>query len=482
MTLTQTARVGTFWTGLSSLVGLIAHFGQLIVLARLLSPLDFGLAAMVMVVIGLVQAYADAGVGNAIIHRQDNTVQALASLYWLNIGIGIALFLLIVLVTPAVTDFFNEPRLKTILPLAGLSVLVIPFGQQFQALMQKNLQFRPLAIIEVSASLIGAAVAILLAVKGFGVFALIYGFLANAILRTVCLIVVGIRNWRPALRFKFSDLRGYFSFGLYQMGERTTNFLKQRIDQLILGAAIGALSLGFYNLAFSLAIFPVSRINPVLTRVAFPVFAKIQDNDIELLKGYMLLQRIVALVNFPILVGMAVTAPLFVPIILGDQWEPSIPLIQILAFVGLLRATGNPVGALLMAKGRANVAFFWNLAVVLVQIPAVLVGAKLHGAVGVAVAVLATQALFFWANYFVNIRSTIGPCLLEHLLSFTPAAVSAGLMGVVVLALSQALGEASNANIAYLVALGVVTYGLFNVLLFRKSSLEVLDYARGQRP
>jgi O-antigen/teichoic acid export membrane protein len=479
LTLTQQARIGTFWTGLSSLVGLIVHFGQLIVLARLLSPVDFGLAAMVMVVIGLAQVYADAGVGNAIIHRQDNTVQALASLYWLNIGIGIALFLVIVLATPAIIDFFGEPRLETILPLAGLSVLVIPFGQQFQALMQKNLQFRLLAVIEISASLIGAAVAIALASKGFGVHALIYGFLANAFVRTVCLVVAGIRQWRPAFRFKFSDVRGYFSFGLYQMGERTINFLSQRVDQLIIGTAIGALSLGYYNLAFSLAIFPVSRINPVLTRVAFPVFAKVQDDNAKLLKGYMLLQRIVALINFPILVGMAVTAPVFVPIILGPQWEPSIPLIQILAFVGLLRATGNPVGALLLAKGRANVAFFWNLGVVAVLIPVVLLGAKLHGAVGVAIAVLATQIVLFWANYYVNIRSTIGPCLLAHLSSFTPAAASAGLMGGVVMAFSWTLGDASIVSLAYLVGVGVVAYGLLNVLLFRRSSLEALGYARG---
>ena len=464
------------------MVGLIVHFGQLVILARLLSPVDFGLAAMVMVVIGLAQVYADAGVGNAIIYRQDNTAQALASLYWLNIGIGVALFLLIILATPTVIKFFNEPRLATILPLAGLSVLSIPFGQQFQALLQKSLQFRLLAILEISASLFGAAIAISFAVKGFGVHALIYGFLANAFVRTACLVVVGIRQWQPTLYFKLSDLQGYFSFGLYQMGERTINFFNQRIDQLILGTAVGALSLGFYNLAFGLAIFPASRINPVFTRVAFPIFAKIQNNDTKLLQGYILLQRIVTLVNFPILMGMAVTAPLFVPIILGPQWEPSIPLIQILAFVGLMRSTGNAVGALLLAKGRAKLGFVWNFALMIVQIPAVLIGAHLHGAVGVAVAVLATQVVFFWANYFVNVRSTIGPCLREHLLSFTPAAASAGLMGVVVLALSRALGEASILNFAYLVAVGVATYGLLNILLFRKSSLEILAFARGHRP
>lgn len=482
MTLTQQARIGTFWTGLSTLVGLMAHFGQLAILARLLSPVDFGLAAMVMVVIGLAQVYADAGVGNAIIHRQDTTVKTLASLYWLNIGIGIALFLLVILGTPAVISFFGEPRLETILPLAGLGVLVIPFGQQFQALLQKSLQFRLLAIIEIFASLFGAAIAISLALKGFGVHALIYGFLANAFVRTTGLVVVGIKQWRPMLRFKYSDLQGYFSFGLYQMGERTINFLGQRIDQLILGTAVGALSLGYYNLAFGLAIFPVSRINPILTRVAFPVFAKVQDDDAKLLKGYMTLQRIVALINFPILVGMAVTAPLFVPIFLGDQWEPSILLIQILAFVGLLRSTGNPVGTLLLAKGRVKIAFFWNLGVVMVLIPVVLLGAHLHGAIGVAVAILATQIVLFWANYFVNVRSTIGPCLRDHLLSFTPAAASAGLMGAIVLALSRFLGDASIVNIAYLVAVGVIAYGLLNILLFRKNFHEVLGYARGQRP
>lgn len=481
MTLTQQARVGTFWTGLSSLVGLIVHFGQLVILARLLSPVDFGLAAMVMVVIGFARVYADAGVSNAIIYRQDNTAQALASLYWLNIGIGVALFLLVVLATPAIVNFFDEPRLATILPLAGLAMLVIPFGQQFQALLQRSLQFRLLAIIEISASLIGASIAISFAIEGFGVLALIYGFLANAFIHSACLVVVGIRRWRPTLHFKLSDMRGYFSFGLYQLGERSINFLNQRVDQLLLGALLGALSLGFYNLAFALAIFPVSRLNPVLTRVAFPIFAKIQDNDAQILRGFMIMQRIISLMNFPILVGIAVTAPFYVPVILGPQWEPSILLIQILAFVGLLRATGNPVGALLLAKGRAKLGFFWNLGVVLVQIPFVLIGAHLHGAVGVAAAVLATQIIFFWANYFINIRATIGPCLREHLSSFVPAAVSAGLMGIIVLAFSWVLEGTSILNVTYLVIVGVIVYALLNVLLFRKSSLEVFSFVLGRR-
>lgn len=125
---------------------------------------------------------------------------------------------------------------------------------------------------------------------------------------------------------------------------------------------MGAQALGFYTLAWNLIIQPLQKLNPIITRVAFPVFAKLQDDNARLKRGYMSTLNILSAMNFPYFFGLAVVAPLLVPVVFGMQWLPSILLMQILCVVGLLRSTGNPIGSLLLAKGRADWGFKWNLA------------------------------------------------------------------------------------------------------------------------
>ena len=142
MSLKRQAAEGAYWTGTSSVVVTVLQFAQLAVLAWLLVPEDFGLMAMMMVVIGFAQAFADMGISNAIIHRQNTTDEHLSSLYWLNILAGIVLFFLLLAMVPAIVAFFAEPRLAELIPVTALIFLIAPFGQVFQALLQKNLRFR----------------------------------------------------------------------------------------------------------------------------------------------------------------------------------------------------------------------------------------------------------------------------------------------------------------------------------------------------
>src|SRR5699024_8872719 len=142
--------------------------------------------------------------------------------------------------------------------------------QQFEVLLQKELRFKPLCVIETASTLLGMSMAIGAAVAGFGVLALIFGQLANSTAKASALAVLGWHNWRPSLHFRGVDLPGDLGFGLYQMATRSISFFNSRLDQLLLGILVGAQALGFYSLAWNLAIQPVTRINPILTRVAFP--------------------------------------------------------------------------------------------------------------------------------------------------------------------------------------------------------------------
>lgn len=475
MSLTRVAAAGVKWTGVASALTTGLLFVQLAIMARLLRPEDFGLMAMVMVAIGFAQAFADMGISNAIIHRQDVSREQLSSLYWLNMIAGVAVFTLVVVATPLAAWLFREPRLTELMAWSALAFLITPLGHQFQVLLQKNLRFEILGSVEVGAAFVGAVTAVGSALAGQGVYSLVWGQLALATVKSLSLLAIGWRDWRPGLRLRAKDLQGYLGFGLYQMAQQIANYVSTVADQMLIGALLGAQTLGYYNLAFNLVIQPVSRLNPILTRVALPVFAKIQNERDRLANGFLTLQRVVAVVNFPLLVGVAVVAPVFVPTVLGEQWLPSISLIQILAFVAMIRSIGNTVGSLLLAKGRADLGFYYTLLTLFAQIPAVYLGAQYGGAQGVAFALLLMQVIFFWANYVINVQTLLGSCLRGYVASVSPALVTSCLMGLAVAGLSYAAGNQGWAMLSLQVLVGIVLYPMLNWLLYRDQFRRVVD-------
>ncbi|MGB3241633.1 MAG: MOP flippase family protein, partial [Candidatus Omnitrophota bacterium] len=373
--------------------------------------------------------FADIGVSNAIIYRQDATRESLSSLYWLNILGGIAIFFIVCALTPLVVILYHEPRLSSLMYLLALTFLITPFGQQFQMLLQKELQFKQLARITIIAAAANSAVAIILAIGGMGVFSLIWGQLVGAFVRVLQLSFWGWRRWKPQWHFSRNSLKGYIGFGLYQLGERTVNYFNSNLDYLLIGILLGAKPLGYYTLAYNLILRPSLKINPIITRVAFPVFSKLQKDAVKLKKGYLKVLQVLSLVNFPLMVCLAIVAPVAVPVIFGERWVPSVILVQILTVVGLLRSVNNPVGSLLLSKGRADLGFKWNVGVMITQIPGLYLGAKYGGTVGVAVAFAILQILYTMLNYLILIRPLLGPCLREYISSMWPSLLMSVAMG-----------------------------------------------------
>ncbi|MRR18423.1 MAG: colanic acid exporter, partial [Deltaproteobacteria bacterium] len=310
------------WNGVATGVTAGLQFVTLIVLARILAPADFGVMGMIMVVIGFAQAFADMGLSNAIIHRQDTSADQLSSLYWLNVLAGVGVFAVICAGAPLVVRFYHEPRLQNLLYLTALIFLITPLGQQFQILMQKELRFEGLAKTGIASAAANSVVAVTLAFGGFGVYSLIWGQLAGAAVKVVLLLKIGWGDWRPRFHYARRDIKGYASFGLYQMGERTINYFNANLDYLLIGSLLGAKALGYYTLAYNLIIRPTAMINPVITTVAFPVFAKMQHDRDGLKEGYLKVMQLLSFFNFPLMAGLAVVAPLAVPVVFGDQWLP----------------------------------------------------------------------------------------------------------------------------------------------------------------
>lgn len=395
MNLKQKAVFGIKWTGISTGINTSLHFVTLVVLARLLSPSDFGLMGMVMVVIGFAQAFADMGLSKAIIQRRNVEESHLSSFFWINVLSGIVIFTCITLIGPIAVIYFKESSLSNYLIFAAFIFLITPGGQIFRTILQKELKFKTLSKVDIAGTVMYSVSAIGFAIAKFGVLSLIFGQLIRSLFSVCILFFIFRNNWLPRFHFSIKEIRSYLSFGAFQMGERAVNYLGANIDYIIIGRFLGPTALGFYSLAFQMMIFPLTKINPIITEVAFPAFSKIQDDNSRMRRGYCKAINYISMLTFPMLVGMFVVAPEFIILVYGTKWEPTIIVLQIFCLVGIFKSLGNPVGSILLAKGRADIGFYWNVfALILVSI-AVIVGVN-WGIVGVAVAILIVQVPSFF--------------------------------------------------------------------------------------
>ena len=371
------------------------QFVTLAILARLLSPSDFGLMGMIMVIIGFAQAFSDMGLSNAIIQRQDVAENHLSSFFWINVLTGIVLFICILLIRPLAVIYFKEADLSNYLIFAAFIFLITPVGQIFNTLLRKELNFKTLSEVEIASTVVYSVSAIGLALAKLGVLSLIFGQLSRSLFTVCILFFIFRKTWLPRFHLSIKEIKSYLSFGAFQMGESVVNYLSANIDYIIIGRFLGPAALGFYTLAYQIMIFPLTKINPIITRVAFPAFSKIQDDNSIMREGYCRALNYISMFSFPMLAGMLVVAPEFIRLIYGAKWESSIIVLQIFCLVGVSKSLGNPIGSVLLAKGRADIGFYWNIFAVIMVSLAVIMGVN-WGIVGVAVAILILQVPFFF--------------------------------------------------------------------------------------
>ena len=448
------------------------QFVQFAVLGRILSPQAFGLMAIIMIVVSFAELFGKTGLSQALIQRKNSTREELSSLYWLNAAFGVAMFVVLSAAAPLVARGFGAPELVSLLPVAALSFLLLPFGFLFRALLQKSLRLRLLAVVDITTAVVALAVAVSSAwFLEQGVWSLIWGYLAGSAAGTAILVAYGwgATGSRPMLRFRRTDLSGYLNFGLYRTGALVLNFFNTRVAQILVGALLGAQALGFYTVASSLVMRPINSLNPMLTQVGFPALSRVQDDVARVRRGYLRMVRILMFVASPVLLGVAAVAPTLVPLLLGEQWIESVPLVQVLAFYALLRCPAIATNSLLTARGKANWGFYWNLATLLVVPPVVYASSFAGDVVYIALALVVVQLPLSVVGYRVLIAKLIGPCLGAYARAVWTPVVLAGVMAAIVVAVGAVLGDLPDAaRLAAQVSVGAASYLAFARLFQRK--------------
>ncbi len=331
--------------------------------------------------------FVDIGISSAIIHQQAISQSERSSLYWLNVFVGLVLTVIFAVVSPWIAKFYHEPVLLGVLLIVSPYFLTFAIGQQLRVMAEKELLFSRLVIIEVVSALAGFLSTVLMAARGYGAYSVAVGFLIGAVSFTS----LGWRflslGWRPNFRFEFSEARKYLSYGLYVIGNNLVSSVNGAADIFMGGRMLGLGALGGFGLPRDLMLNVSGVINSVVTRVGLPLMAKSQGSALGLRHVYLKTLRMTASVNIPIFLGVFAFTPEVVGIMFGEKWVESEPLMRLLALWGMLRSFGQPVGSLIFAVGRADLAFKWNLCWILIIVPCFWYGLQ-HGASGLAWAML----------------------------------------------------------------------------------------------
>lgn len=391
--LTKSAAIGIMWSGITQFSLQVFRFVVIIILARLLNPEDFGIVGLAALFIGIINIINDLGLSAAIIQRKDLEKAHLSTSFWASVGIAILLWFFSILISPFVADFFQEGLVRPILIVTSAGLVIGSFCVVHKALLQKKLKFKKIAIAEISGAFVSGIASIFLAFNQFGVWSLVYGqLLANFVM---VLIFWRLCSWKPGFNFSYRHFKDLFTFGGNVMGSRLLNYIDSNVDYLVVGKLLGKTSLGYYTIAYQLMTFPLHKISMMVTRVTFPIFSTIQDDNDALRRGYTKTVRYISLITFPLLTGMLAVAPEFIIVVFGEKWAPIILPLQILCLAGALKSIGTTVGSVLLAKGRSDLQFKWNIITVIVVPIAVVIGAKNYGITGVASAITVMTILLF---------------------------------------------------------------------------------------
>jgi PST family polysaccharide transporter len=356
-TLTQHTAAGVAWTSAFQVTRQLLQIVSVSVLARHVPPAAYGLIAMAVLVTSLLETVRDAGTGAALIREKEMSDEIASTAFWLNCGIGgIAASLVVLSAWPA-SRFFHEPQIIPVLRVLSISFFLGAVGVVPTAVLNRAMEFKKLALVQTAAAIFGTLVAIAVALAGGKVWSLVAGTLS-----IVSATTAGVWFLAPVrLKFAFhrDAARRILKFGLNLSGFHIFNYFSRNTDNLLVGKFLGKVPLGFYQMGYMLMTYPLQNFTLMVTQVVYPAMAKFHDDHERVRAAYLRISMLVSLVTIPLMLGMGITAPSFVRVVLGSRWEPVAPLLAVFAPLGAMQSIYATAGVIYNTQARTDLQFRW---------------------------------------------------------------------------------------------------------------------------
>ena len=461
---------GMAWTTIERVFNYGIQFVVGIVIARLISPSDYGLIGMLAIFIAISQTFLDSGFASALIQKKKKTEEDYSTVFWFNIVISIILYLSFYASAPLIAYFYNQPELKEVARVVSLCLIINGLTIVQTAKLSSELNFKLQSIATISAVVVSGCLGLFMAYNGYGVWALVAQTLSSAFVR---MLVVWARSlWYPKLVFSFESFKSLFSFGSKILCSSLINTIYQNLYTMVIGKSFQATAVGYYNRGDEFAKAPGTIMTQVLLKVNYPVLSKFQDDNVQLVKTYKKLLHTPLFILYPLLFGIMVLAEPMVQVLLGDKWLSCVPIMQILIFGYIWSPLTHVNLNLLYVKGRSDLVLRLELIkkpiaflILFVSIP--------YGIWWMCVG----RALYFFVAFVINCYYT-GKLLdygvkaqISELLSIFGGCI------VMSLAVSASITIMDYSLLKLLLGsfVGVFSYGLYSIIVKDDSFLELKD-------
>lgn len=380
----------------------------IVLLARMLAPSDYGVTAMVLAIIGVGEILRDFGLSSAAIQAKTLSRGQRANLFWINVGIGVTLTGVVAALSGPIAAFYGDDRLVLVTLALSCTFFLNGFSTQFRADLNRNFRFGQLAGVEIVAQVLALGIALGLAALGWGYWAIVAQQVLQVLFQAVVFPIIA--GWWPGLPKRGEEMKPFLKFGGALVGAQLLNYASRNVDSVVIGRQFGALELGYYNRAFQLMVLPLNQINAPSTRVALPTLSRLQEQPKRYAEfisfGQTVLLNIVCFV-----LGFSVAqATDVIYLALGSQWDPTVPLFQILAVAGLFQAAAFSSYWVFLSHGLTTRHFVYMLVTRPFVIAIIIFGA-VWGVEGVALAYALTAVLLWPTGTLFLVGKTTAPLL-----------------------------------------------------------------------
>ena len=404
----------------------------IVILARLLTPDDFGLIAMIMAIVGFVSVFKDFGLSVATIQRSEVTHEQISCLFWINAGLGVVNMLVVMAMAPAIAWFYGRPQLTVMTLALSVTFLFSGLSVQHQALLCRQMRFGILVGLQLMSIVIGSVVGLTMAALGAGVWALVCMSLTNSAVEATGKWLVC--RWCPGLPSRSAQVRSMLRFGWNLLGTKVVCFLGRHVDDILIGKVWGAAQLGFYDRAYRLLLMPLGQINVPVAATAIPTLSRLQESPERYRRYYMKALSMIAFLTMPLVMYMIVMSKELVTLVLGPHWSGAADIFSIFGFAALIQPILSTTGWLYVSLGRADRMLRWAVFECSAMVVSFFIGLP-YGAKGVALSYTLCNFAICIPSLWYASRQT--PVMLRDMCVSLSRPLLATLVAGVVLALSK---------------------------------------------
>ena len=387
----------------SQAVMFIIQLGSTIILARILSPADYGINAMAVAITGFAGMFSNLGLSAATVQRPDITHEQVSALFWINTAIGLLVTLIIVAISPVVASFYKTPEMLWVMISLSITFTISGLSVQHSALLNRQMRFFSIAQIDVTAMLAGIIVAIIIGYYGYGYWALIFNTITQTSVRTLgCWFCC---RWIPGKPVRNVGVSSMIRFGADLLGFNIINYFARNLDNVLIGRYHGTNAVGLYSKAYQLLMMPITNLKDPITRVAMPALSRLQNNPEDYRNYYLGMVSLLAFVSMPMVALFYTFSHQIVIFLLGSQWGGASELFKILAIAAFIQPVSTTSGMILITTGRSRL--YLKLGILGAVITCASFAAGLPwGAKGVAIAYVAANYLLLFPVFLYTFKGT----------------------------------------------------------------------------